>query len=124
VRDGFTSEERKETEYPIRSLHNFLLDVERELDRLRTASLIGVFAIILILISLVRFAARLIEFNRMFPHPRIGIGVDGALLVLATLSLLYSAYALYGQNKFFRKWGRKFELLEGVERELLNGKNT
>ena len=94
------------------------------MDRLRTASLIGVFAIVLILISLVRFAARLIEFNRMFPHPRMGIAVDGALLVLATLSLLYSAYALYGQNKFFRKWGRRFELLEGVERRLLNGKNT
>jgi len=124
VRDGFTSEENNETEYPIRSVHNFLLDVERELDRLRTASLIGVFAIVLILISLVRFAARLIEFNRMFPHPRMGITVDGALLVLATLSLLYSAYALYGQNKFFRKWGRRFELLEGVERRLLNGKNS
>ena len=54
----------------------------------------------------------------------MGIAVDGALLVLATLSLLYSAYALYGQNKFFRKWGRKFELLEGVEQRLLNGKNT
>jgi hypothetical protein len=94
------------------------------LDRLRTASLIGVFAIILILISLVRFAARLIEFNRVLPHPRMGIAVDGALLVLATLSLLYSAYALYCQNKFFRRWGRKFELLEGVEQRLLNGKNT
>ena len=94
------------------------------MDRLRTASLIGVFAIVLILISLVRFAARLIEFNRIFPRPRMGIAVDGALLVLATLSLLYSAYALYSQNKFFRKWGRRFELLEGVERKLINGKNS
>jgi len=122
-RDADTTENKPETGYPVRSIHGFLHDVQNELERLRIASLIGVVACVLILLSLVRFALRLIEFSTVFPRARIGVTIDGTLLLLATLSLVYSVYALYRQNKFFRKWGRRFELLEGVEQKLLGQKN-
>jgi len=122
-RDRDTTENKSEPGYPVRSIHSFLLDVQNELERLRIASLIGVVACVLILLSLIRFALRLIEFSMVFPRARIGVTIDGTLLVLATLSLIYSVYALYRQNGFFRKWGRRFELLEGVEQKLLGQKN-
>ncbi len=53
----------------------------------------------------------------------MGILVDGVLLALAAASLLYSIHALYEQSRFFKRWGRKFELLDNAERKLLDGKD-
>lgn len=117
--DEYTTENKPESEYPVKSIHSFLVDVQKELERLRVASVIGVVACFLILLSLIRFALRLMEFGGMFPHAQMGMRIDTVLLALATLSLIYSVYALYGQSRFFKKWGRKFELLEGVERRLM-----
>jgi len=45
--------------------------------------------------------------------------VGSAFLVVAIAAVGYSAYVLYRLNRFFRRWGKRFEHLEGVERELL-----
>jgi hypothetical protein len=40
-------------------------------------------------------------------------------LCIAIAAGVYSGYVLYKLNMFFRRWGRRFEHLEGVERKLL-----
>jgi hypothetical protein len=83
--------------------------------RFRVNLLGSVMAWAVIMSSLIWFAMRFIasgEFsNRLI--------VSSAFLVVAMSAMVYSAYMLYRQNRFFRRWGKRFELLEGVERELL-----
>lgn len=117
------SEEKSETRYPVKSIHDFLLEVERELRRFRIASLIGVIAWLLILPSLIRFSVRLIELAEVSPRARVELIIDMILLALAALSLCYLAYTLYRQNRFFKRWGRRFELLKEFEQKLLGEKN-
>ena len=120
--EGEGMSEKSEAHYPVESIHNFLLEVEKELRRLRIASLIGMIALVLILLSLIRFAVRLIESApppSPPPRPLMGLAIDTIILALAALSVCYSAYALYRQNRFFRRWGRRFELLREVEQKLL-----
>ena len=121
--EGEGMSEKSEAHYPVESIHNFLLEVEKELRRLRIASLIGMIALLLILLSLIRFAVRLIEPAPPPPRPLVGLAIDTIILALAALSVCYSAYALYRQNRFFRRWGRRFELLREVEQKLLGEKN-
>ena len=126
------NEEKPETDYPVESIHSFFLDVERELGRFRTASLIGVIAWVLVLLVLIRFAvhlAQMSEFTGVFPpvgftgfFPPIGLAFDTVLFALATPSLCYSAYILYAQHRFFQRWSRRFELLDQVEQKLLEEK--
>ena len=126
------SEEKPERDYPMGSIHNFFLDVERELGRVRTASLIGVIAWVLVLLVLIRFAvhlAQMSEFTGGFPpvgftgfFPPVGLAFDTVLFVLAIPLLCYSAYTLYAQHRFFQRWSRRFELLDQVEQKLLEEK--
>jgi len=108
----------------VKSIHSFLLDVERELKRIRIVSLIGLAACLLILVSLARFAVRLMELAEFSRAARVGIAIDAALVTVAAASLAYSVYALYSQDRFFRRWGHRFELLEGAERRLLGEKGN
>ena len=114
------SEEKPERDYPVESIHNFFLDVERELGRVRTASLIGVIAWVLVLLVLIRFAVHLRQMSELAGFfPSVGQVFDAVLFALATPSLCYSAYMLYAQQRFFQRWSQRFELLDQVEQKLL-----
>ena len=115
------SEEKVERDYPVESIHAFFLDVERELGRFRTASLVGLIAWVLVLLVLIRFAIHLgqmSEFAGIFPP--VGLAFDNVLFVLAIPLLCYSAYTLYAQQRFFQRWSRRFELLDQLEQKLLD----
>jgi len=116
--EGRRTNERTEDHYPVKSIHDFLLEVQGELGRLRIASLAGMAAWLVVSLVLIHLAMDLIEWGEPFPR----IAIDVVLLALAALSVLYSAYVLHRQNRFFRKWGRRFELLQGVEEKLLGEK--
>jgi membrane protein implicated in regulation of membrane protease activity len=100
--------------YPIRSLHDFLYELDREWSKFRNGTLISlvssgiVFLFVLWLILRARF---------------LGLELLGLVfLVFAGLFLGYSIYAMYSQFRFFNKWERRIGLLLHVEDELLEKK--
>jgi len=119
--------QNKETEYPIRSLHDFLLDVEKELKKFRIFSILGAIASVFILLVLGRFIFVLLHITgnipRMPPKYPGGptLGLDLALNILALACLFYSLYTLMGQNAFLRRWGKRFEEVRALEQKLLEG---
>jgi hypothetical protein len=107
-------EEKTETAYPVKSLHDFLFELDMEWSKFRNGTLIGLissgflFVVVMWLILIIR---------------RSDLGV-GALLFLAVASvfLAYSIYAMYSQYRFFNKWERRIGLLLHLEEEILAGK--
>ena len=117
---------KKETEtepsYPIKSFHEFLLDVENELQKFRRVALIGIAASLFILVIFIRFIYFRFLFFPPILRPRLTRGIllfDSILIIIALACLFYSIYALAGQNTFFRKWEKRFNQLHTLEEKLL-----
>ena len=111
------SEKEDAESFPLRSLHDFLTELDREWDRFRTVSLIGIltsgvlviFVVqrFLILLGAIRKAGLLRVFN------------DLIFLVLVSAFLIYEISLLLRQYKFFRKWERRMGLLLHLEERLM-----
>jgi hypothetical protein len=107
-------EEKNERPYPVKSLHDFLYELDMEWSKFRNGTLIGLissgflFIVVMWLILIIR---------------QTDLGV-GALLFLAVASIFlgYSIYAMYSQYRFFNKWERRIGLLLHLEEEILAGK--
>jgi hypothetical protein len=108
-------EEKTDKPYPVRSLHDFLFELDREWSKFRSGTLIGLlssgflFVVVLWLILIIR---RL---------PGLGL-VAFLFLLVAGVFLGYSIYAMYSQYRFFNKWERRIGLLLHLEEEILAGK--
>ncbi len=100
-------DEEVETTYPVRSLHDFLSELDLEWTRFRTGSLIGfvvsctllVFSFLSLLGALAR--GRILEFSFM---------------IAIAAFLVYTSYALWAQHQFFRRWERIIGLLLHLRR--------
>ena len=118
-------DQNQETERPIRSMHDFLLDVEKELKKFRIFSILGAIASVFILLVLGRFIFVLLHVSGTIPRmpPNYPGGptllFDLALTILALACLFYSLHALIGQNAFLRRWGERFEEVRALEQKLL-----
>ena len=100
--------------YPVRSLHDFLFELEKEWTKFRNGTLIGLASsIILFLVAL------LLVLRERFFH--LGL-VAFVLLVIALVILGYSIYAMVAQYRFLNKWERRIGLLVHMEEEMLNEK--
>jgi len=105
------TDEKTEKVYPVRSLHDFLSELDKEWSKFRNGTLIslissGVFFIIVIW---------LILGTRRF---HLGF-VDFIFLIFAGGFLAYSIYAMYAQYRFFSKWERRVGLLLHLEEEII-----
>jgi hypothetical protein len=107
-------EEKTEKPYPVKSLHDFLFELDKEWSKFRNGTLIGLissgflFVVVLWLILIIR---------------RLDLGLGAFLfLVVAGVFLGYSIYAMYSQYRFFNKWERRIGLLLHLEEEILAGK--
>ena len=107
-------EEKTEKPYPVKSLHDFLFELDREWSKFRNGTLLGLvssgflFAVVLWLMLIIR---------------RLDLGLGAFLfLVVAGVFLGYSIYAMYSQYRFFNKWERRIGLLLHLEEEILAGK--
>jgi len=107
-------EEKTEKQYPVKSLHDFLFELDREWSKFRNGTLIGLissgflFIVVLWLILIIR---------------RLDLGFAAFLfLIAAGVFLGYSIYAMYSQYRFFNKWERRIGLLLHLEEEILAGK--
>lgn len=104
------SKEKDETNYPLRSLHDFLSELDKEWDKFRTGSLIGV---------VVSFALLLFSVFRLLAAIRNRAFLDFVFMILIIVFLVYTVYALLAQHRFFRKWERRIGLLLHLEERII-----
>jgi cobalamin biosynthesis protein CobD/CbiB len=103
--------EKQETVYPLRSLHDFLYELDKEWDRFRTGSLIGV---------IVSFVLLLASFLLMLAALKEGALLAVILMIVIVGALVYTVSALFAQHRFFRKWERRIGLLLHMEEKILS----
>lgn len=108
------TEEKPERPYPIRSLHDFLSELNKEWDKFRLGSLIGMITSGVLLIF---FISRL-----LLMAIRQRAVTDFIFLIIIVALLIYSIYALFAQYRFFKRWERRVGLLLHLEEELLGEK--
>lgn len=105
--------------YPLKSLHDFLTELDKEWDRFRTASLIGIITSgILLIFVVLRFLPLLAMIRRA---GLLRVINDLMFLVLVLAFIIYEISLLLRQYKFFKKWERRVGLLLHLEERLMEG---
>jgi hypothetical protein len=104
-------EDKREPRLPLRTLHDFLLEIDQEWSKFRTGSLVS------ILTSIILFV---IFFPRFFLVTLRKGGIFDILFAFSIIViLLYNGYLSYGQHKFYRRWEKRMGLLLHLEEEIL-----
>ncbi len=104
-------ETRDEKLYPVKSLHDFLFELEKEWTKFRNGTLIGLGSSMVLFIVVLFLILRTRHF---------GLGLPGLiLLIIAAVILGYSIYAMYAQYRFLNKWERRIGLLVHMEEEMM-----
>ncbi len=102
--------DKNESVYPVRSLHDFLYELDREWTKFRNGVIISLITsgILFVFVVLELFRAR-----------RIGLGpIEILAVVFVGVLLGYAIYAMYSQFRFFSRWERRIGLLLHMEDEL------
>jgi len=108
--------QRKDEEkiYPVKSLHDFLFELDKEWSKFRNGTLISLISSTILFILVVGILLRTRHF---------GLGlIDFVLLIIAGVFLAYSIYAMFSQYRFFNRWERRVGLLLNLEEQMLNEK--
>ena len=103
--------DKSEARYPVRSLHDFLYELDKEWDRFRTGSLIGV---------IVSFALLVFSFGRVLTALRNRAFFDFVFMIVIIAALVYTISALLAQHRFFKRWERRIGMLLHMEEKILN----
>lgn len=111
-------EEKSDQPYPVSSLHNFLVELDSEWSKFRTGSLIGFIV-----------SCALLAFSFLFLLATLAQGEFWGFMfmVIITIFLVYTVYALFAQHRFFKRWERRIGLLLHLEETLIKeklGENT
>ncbi|MCJ7573324.1 hypothetical protein MUO93_03555, partial [Candidatus Bathyarchaeota archaeon] len=101
------AEEKKERELPVRSLHDFLSEINREWDSFRMGSLISMITTVILFVLVV---PRTFEFTIRRPGP-----LDTLLLIGLVIALGYNMYLAYRQHAFYQRWEKRIALLLHME---------
>ena len=109
-----TKESSENKQYPIKSLHDFLFELDREWTKFRNGTLIGLISSGILFLLVVWLLLR---------TRHLGLGlIDFVLLIFAGIFLGYSIYAMYSQYRFFNRWERRVGLLLHMEEQILTEK--
>ena len=111
-----TKEVAEDKLYPVRSLHDFMYELNREWSKFRNGTLIGLASsgvLFIVVVSLI-FRVRRLE---------LGV-IEFSILVLVGVLLGYSIYAMYSQYRFFNRWERRIGLLLHLEQQILNEESS
>ena len=106
-----TSEEKQ---YPVKSLHDFLFELDKEWTKFRNGTLIGLASSGILFIVVVWLILRTRHFGLGF--------VDFVAFNHCGIVLAYSIYAMYSQYRFLNKWERRIGLLLHMEEQMLSEK--
>ena len=103
-----------EKHYPVRSLHDFMFELNHEWTKFRNGTLIGLISSGVLFLAVISLILR---------TRRLGLGLlDFSLLLIAGALLGYSIYAMYSQYRFFSRWERRVGLLLHMEENILADK--
>src|ERR1700690_860232 len=105
-------ESKDEKIYPVKSLHDFLFELDKEWTKFRNGTLIGLASSGILCLLVVWLLLRI-------RHLGLGL-IDFILLIFAGIFLGYSIYAMYSQFRFFNKWERRIGLLLHMEEQMLS----
>lgn len=111
--------ESEERSYPLKSLHDFLNELDYEWDKFRRAAMIGIITSGVLLIFLI---LRILSFLALIRKPGIGlfnILNDVIFLFLIAAFVVYEIFLLLSQYKFFKKWERRVGLLLHLEEKIM-----
>jgi hypothetical protein len=105
------ADEKNDKVYPVKSLHEFLYELDKEWSKFRNGTLISLVSSGVLFLVVVWILLRIRHF---------GLGlVDFVLLLFVGVLLAYSIYAMYSQYRFFNRWERRIGLLLHMEDEIL-----
>ena len=105
------ADEKNDKVYPVKSLHEFLYELDKEWNKFRNGTLISLISSGVLFVVVVGILIRIRHF---------GLGlVDFVLLLFVGVLLAYSIYAMYSQYRFFNRWERRIGLLLHMEDEIL-----
>ncbi len=105
------TDEKKEKVYPVKTLHDFLFELDKEWSRFRNGALISLVTSSILFVIIV---------GTILKTRRLSLGlIDFGLLILAGAFLVYSIYAMYRQYRFFNRWERRIGLLLHLEEQML-----
>jgi hypothetical protein len=107
-------ETHEDKQYPVKSLHDFLFELDKEWTKFRNGTLIGLASSAILFIVVIWLLLRTRHFGLTF--------VDFILLIIAGILLAYSIYAMVAQYRFLNKWERRIGLLLHMEEEMLSEK--
>jgi hypothetical protein len=104
-------DEKNDKVYPVKSLHEFLYELDKEWSKFRNGTLISLVSSGVLFFFVVAILLR---------TRHLGLGlIDFILLLLVGILLAYSIYAMYSQFRFFNRWERRIGLLLHLEDEIL-----
>ena len=100
--------------YPVKSLHDFLFELNQEWTKFRNGTFIALISsgILFIIVILLILSVR---------HFRLGL-IDFGIFIVVAVIAGYSIYAMYSQYRFLSKWERRLGLLIHMEDEILSEK--
>ena len=109
---------KEDTEsYPLKSIHDFLTELNREWDRFRSVSIIGIITsgVLLFFLS-IRFLSLIIRIRNfgLIRHLE-----ELIFYALVGTFVIYEISLLIGQHRFFKKWERRVGLLLHLEEKLM-----
>jgi hypothetical protein len=104
--------------YPLKSLHDFLNELNFEWEKFRRAALIGIITSGILIIFLF---LRILGILSLLRRPGVGfltILYDILFLILVFGFVVYEIFLLFSQHKFFKKWERRVGLLLHLEEKI------
>jgi len=104
--------EHEDEAYPVRTLHEFLSELETEWRKFWFTSILTLIASVLLLSLVILFALQIIGPDHRFAVRVLATSIGG-------VGLAYSVYAIVSQNRFFKRWGRRFGRLRKLEEKIL-----
>ncbi len=106
-----TQKDQTEEVYPVRTMHEFLYQVEKETNRFKRGAVISILISALMLVVLI--AVAYITMQRAF--------APSGIILLAVLAgvLFYSIYLMTFQYRFFRRWENRLNRLNMLEEQLM-----
>ena len=107
-------EKTEEKLYPVKTLHDFLFELDKEWSRFRRGSVLGLISsgILFLLVIWLILSTR---------HFKLGL-IDFGLFIGAAVIAGYSIYSIYQQYRFLNKWERRLGLLLHLEDQMLSEK--
>ena len=99
--------------YPVKSIHDFLSELDEEWNKFRTGSLIG----FIVSCALLGFSG--LNLLGAIAERRL---LNFLFMIIVIVFLVYTAIALYTQHRFFRRWERRIGLLLHLEEDLIRQK--